>query len=223
MSRRKPIQRRSRRTRANRRANRKTSRKRTRRRSYRRKSKRRVSKRRKQKGGSRRLSAPGGDNVPYTGQIVTVKLSDVTNSKQAMWNGKKVKIVAWDSSNRMIQVSPWGWGWTWADSTFSPEELFSDDGGASGAPEPAGGAAPAPVPALVPAPEPTFAAPPDVVAFMEENGAGEYAVKLCQSLGVTRVEDFMDLKDADYAPLNMKTIPKRRILKAVAAMTAGRA
>ena len=84
-------------------------------------------------------------------------------------------------------------------------------------------AAPAPVPALVPAPEPTFAAPPDVVAFMEENGAGEYAVKLCQSLGVTRVEDFMDLEDADYDPLNMKTIPKRRILKAVAAMTAAAA
>eukprot|EP01043_Picozoa_sp_COSAG02_P022485 COSAG02_NODE_1170_length_14123_cov_9.614946_10_plen_761_part_00 len=72
----------------------------------------------------------------------------------------------------------------------------------------------------MPDPDPAVAvAPLEVVTFMEQNGAGEYAVKLCQLLGVTRVEDFLDLEADDYAPLNMKTIPKRRLMKAVAAMS----
>ena len=69
---------------------------------------------------------------------------------------------------------------------------------------------------------PQHVVPQEVVDFMEQNGAGEYAVKLCQLLGVSRVEDFLDLEADDYEPLNMKTIPKRRLLKAVSAMsTAG--
>lgn len=60
--------------------------------------------------------------------------------------------------------------------------------------------------------------PPEVFEFMEQNGAGEYATKLCKTLGVTRVEDFLELEMDDYEPLNMKTIPKRRLLRAVAAM-----
>ena len=72
-----------------------------------------------------------------------------------------------------------------------------------------------------PRPE-TTGVPPEVLDFMEQNGAGEYAAKLCQSLGVARVQDFLDLEADDYEPLNMKTIPKRRLLKAVAAMQAAK-
>ena len=77
-------------------------------------------------------------------------------------------------------------------------------------------------PAMIPTmPRPEASdVPQEVFNFMEENGAGEYAAKLCQSLGVARVQDFLDLEADDYEPLNMKTIPKRRLLKAVAAMRA---
>ena len=86
-----------------------------------------------------------------------------------------------------------------------------------------GAAARAQLSAPAPAPAPAFVAPPKVFAFMEENGAGEYAAKLCETLGVERVEDFLDLEDADYTALEMKTIPKRRLLKAVVAMRAAAA
>ena len=105
-----------------------------------------------------------------------------------------------------------------------------------------------PTPLDLAADEPEEAEPPaeavevptDVFEFMKEHAAAEYAEQFCSVLGVTRVEDFLDLEvgadpvpvasvrqaadpparaqDADFEQFSMKTIPRRRLAKAISAM-----
>ena len=81
--------------------------------------------------------------------------------------------------------------------------------------------------------------PTEVFEFMKEHAAAEYAEQFCSVLGVARVSDFLDLEvraapvpvapvrkllthlraqDADFEQFSMKTIPRRRLAKAISAM-----